>query len=215
MPESTPRRSVAVIAVLAFALACAAHELLGHGAACAASGGTIVELNSVRFRCAGGGLAADLGGPLANAWVGLGGLGLLRVRRWSPAATLALELGVAFNLLWIAGCLLWSAIAGRSDFAFAIRMAADGAPGARGLLALAGVMLGRFTLRRLTLSRAMARLAWLAAGTACCVSVLLCAGPLLPLLREAALEGFGAMAWLLFVPARGGPAAPGRHAVPS
>lgn len=203
MQVELSRTQVIAASAIAFAGACVSHEVVGHGAACLAEGGAIARLSSVYFHCTGGGLVADFGGPAGNVLAGVVCMGALRSRSWTAAVRVGLVLGLAFNILWLAGCLLWSSAAGQSDFALAARLFGPGEVVARVVFAAAGVALALFACRvvvRQGLPRPVVRLAYVAAGSISCASALFYAGPVLPALREAALEGFGAMAWLLFVP---------------
>ncbi len=195
------RLQISASAVIAFAVACLSHEVIGHSTACLASGGLISELSSAYFRCRGGGIVSDLGGPLANALVGLACLGLLRKRALDPAVQLTLVLAMAFNFLWLSGCLISSSVAGQSDFAFAARQFGPAEIVVRGLLGVAGIAIALICVRRIELSRAAARTAYIAAGLASCAAALAYVGPVMPAVREAALESFGSMAWLFLVPA--------------
>jgi hypothetical protein len=194
------------VALVAFIAACVAHEVVGHGGACLVEGGDVTLLSTVYFRCQGGGVVADLGGPLANLVLGVACLTLLRGQRWSRDAKRLLVLGFAFNFLWLAGCMLWSSIAGQSDFAYAVHLLGPAEPAMRVVVGFLGLVLARSTVRvvaRQGLSRTTLRVSYVTAGVASGVSVLFFVGPVLPALWEAALEGFGAMAWLLFVPNAG------------
>lgn len=191
---------VAVLAALAFSATCFTHEVLGHGAACLAGGGSVTRLTSVYFACRDGGLLADLGGPGANLALAAVGATLLRGRGAIRGSGLALL--CAFNVFWVAGCLLASAVAMRSDFAYAARLLGPGEVPARVLFGACGIGLGMLACRLLARHHWTRRALWLAygvAGIVACGAALCFAGPVLPALREAALEGFGAMAWLLFV----------------
>jgi hypothetical protein len=171
--------------------------------ACLAEGGVVVQVSSVYFHCAGGGIFADFGGPTGNVVAGLTCIALLRRCEWGAAERACLVLGAAFNFLWLAGCLLWSSIAGQSDFAFAIRLLGHDQISARIVLGMVGVAIG-LTMRHFVaghgLSRSAARVAYFVAGIVSCTAALAYAGAVGPALREAALESFGAMAWLLAVP---------------
>lgn len=191
----------AAIGGVAFAAACLAHELVGHGGARLASGGVITRLSSVYFTCRGGGLAADLGGPLANLVLAALCAVALRRRRWAGATRDLIALVFAFNLLWGAGCMLLSAVTMRSDFAYAIRVSGLG----RAVAGLSGLLLALGCLRAvrdLAVPRETLRIAYLSGGAVSCMAALVYAGPVLPALREAALESFGAMSWLLLASPR-------------
>ena len=205
--DITPNRPVVIGAsALAFVAACVAHEVVGHGGACLLGGGTIDRLSSVYFHCSGADLPADLGGPVASAVLGLAALALLRRGQRGAAARAFLAFSFAINLLWVVGCLLWSSLAAQSDFAYAARLLGRWETAGRIVLGVAGIGLGVFTCRvlaRQRLPRQALRTGYVTAGLVSCIAALLYAGPVLPALREAFLEGFGALAWLLFVPGVG------------
>lgn len=200
--------AVALLAAAAFGAACFTHEVLGHAGACLLEGGVVTRLTSVYFHCRGGGVPVDLAGPGANGMAGMLAAGALRARRWGPRARVGLALAAAFDLFWVAGCLLASAIAATSDFILAARLAASVIDAAeivaRALLCVAGIAVGMLTCRMLSrqsLAPGTLRLAYGAAGLTACGLALCFGGPVAPALREAALESFGAMAWLWCVPA--------------
>jgi hypothetical protein len=204
---------VAACAALAFTSACMAHEVLGHAGACLAGGGTVTTMTSSLFACSPGLLLADLGGPCANLVVAAACLLSLRGRRPGSIARLLLVLAAAFNLWWLAGCLLKSAVATHGDFAYAARLAGGAQAPLRTLFGLAGFGLGVATCRMLGRQQLTREALWLAygvAGAAACVSALSAIGPIGPALREAALESFGGMAWLGLVRPRA-PAALADH----
>lgn len=194
--------AVVAAAMLAFIAACTAHEALGHGLACLATGSTIERVTTVYFQCRQKGLVADLGGPAANLVLWAISLALLRVRVWGYAARVFWALLLAFNAWWLAGCLM-SAMAGASDFAYAVRLLGRWALPGRVALVVLGVAIGlqaRYALAAMRcLDRRMARIAYATAGGVCLAATLAFAGPTLPALREAALESLGSMVWLLFM----------------
>lgn len=204
--------AVALLAATAFGVACFTHEVLGHAGACLLESGVVTRLTSVYFHCRGGGVPVDLAGPGANVVAGMLAFGALRAWRWRPGVRASLAFIAAFNLFWVAGCLLGSAIAATGDFALAARLTAHGSSAAeilaRALLCASGIAIGMLTCRglsRQSLSPRTLRLAYGVAGITSCGVMLCFAGPIVPGLREAALESFGAMAWLLFVPAARSP----------
>lgn len=191
--------AVAASAVLAFVGACVAHEVVGHTGACLIGGGIVERVSSSLFACRPGTLLADLGGPAANFMMGLVSLTLLRGRRRGVPIHLVLALSVAFNMFWVAGELLMSALVGRDDFAYAARLFGAAQVPVRTIFGAAGIALAIMTCRLMDqqgLPRSALRLAYCVAGAAVCASALFYAGPVGPALREAALESFGAMAWL-------------------
>jgi hypothetical protein len=189
-------------AALAFTGACIAHEVAGHAGACIGGGSTVAQVTSWLFICRPGILLADLGGPGANLLVGAASLLLLRGRRRGTVTHVLLALSAAFNLFWAAGCLIEGAVAARGDFAYAARLAGALQLPLRIAFGAMGVGLALMTCRligRQGLPRATLRCAYWVAGAAACASALLYTGPVGPALREAALESFGAMAWLWVV----------------
>ena len=196
---------IAASALAAFVGACTAHELVGHSGACLIDGGTVVEVSSSLFKCRPGTLVSDLGGPGANFIVGLVSLILLRDRQRGTLIHLVLAFSVAFNMFWLAGELLMSAVLARDDFAYAARTFGAAQFFARAIFGMAGISLAIMTCRLMAyqgLSRNMLRLAYCVVGTGVCLSAGLHATPIGPALREAALESFGGMAWLLCVSPR-------------
>ena len=128
-PSAPPTMiNVASIAALTFIVACASHEVLGHGATCLAEGGRITLLTSAYFDCENAGVVTDLAGPFVNLILGLCAYVLLEKRAWPSNLRLVLVLTLAFNLFWLAGCMLVSAIASKSDFAYALRLLAVNPP---------------------------------------------------------------------------------------
>lgn len=191
--------AVAASAVLAFVGACVAHEVAGHAGACLIGGGTVAQVSSSLFACQPGTLLADLGGPGANFMMGLVSLLLLRGRQRGTTIHLVLALSVAFNMFWVAGELLMSAVVARDDFAYAARMFGAAQIPVRTIFGAAGIGLAIMTCRLMGcqgLPRSALRLAYGVAGAAVCASAVFYVGPIWPALREATLESFGAMAWL-------------------
>lgn len=93
----------ALLGMLAFVCACIAHEAVGHGGACLASGGRIVLLTSVCFRCQPGLPLVDAAGPLAN--LAVAGAAWFALARFPLSATTRLlaTFVLAFNAMWGAG----------------------------------------------------------------------------------------------------------------
>jgi hypothetical protein len=189
-------------ATLAFTVACFAHEVAGHAGACLAGGGAVAHVTSALFACRPGLLLADLGGPFANLLLAAASLSLLRARRPGTATHLVLLLVAAFDVFWLAGCLIEGAALVRGDFAYAVRLSGAAQLPVRAGFGIVGVgvalamcrLLGRQGVAPGTL-----RLAYWVAGTVACASALFATGPIGPALRETGLESFGAMAWLWVV----------------
>src|SRR5450432_1467618 len=108
------------LAAMAFVAACFAHEALGHGTACVATGGTVTLLTSVYFKCSASLPIVDAAGPSMNLAVALGAAMMLR-RSHGPAARTFLALLLAFNGFWGAGYFLFSGAANTGDWAFVLR----------------------------------------------------------------------------------------------
>lgn len=186
----------------AFVIACIAHEAIGHGGACLASGGRIELLTSVFFRCAPSPWWVDLAGPATNALVACVALALLRLPSTMSAATrLLFVLVFAFDGGWAAGYAIYSAVTIRGDLAFLFDgIAMPQSMALRIALGTAGVFLYVAVVRA-----AMARLpasapvvvpcfAAIALG---CMAAAAFPGATLPVLREGLLEGIGATLGLL------------------
>jgi hypothetical protein len=194
--------TVAASALFAFVGACIAHEVVGHSGACLIGGGIVAQVSSSLFKCDPGTLISDLGGPGANLIAGLISLIGLRGRRRGTALHLVLAFSAAFNMFWLAGELIISAVLARDDFAYAARSFGAARYFVRAIFGAGGISLAIMTCRLLAhqgLSRNMLRLAYCVVGTAVCLSAGLHASPIGPALREAAFESFGGMAWLLCV----------------
>jgi hypothetical protein len=195
--------NVAGIAALTFIVACASHEVLGHGAACLAEGGRITLLTSVYFHCENAGVVTDLAGPFANLVFGFGAYVLLERRVWSANVRLLLVLTLAFNLFWLAGCMLVSAIASKSDFAYALReLAVDPDWLGRVVLGTLGFLVYWFGMRATSkhvVQGTPLAFSYAVAGIVSCGAALFFVGSVAPAVREAALESFGSAIGLLLL----------------
>lgn len=200
---TTTLTCTAGVAALAFIVACASHEVLGHGAACLAEAGRITLLTSVYFHCENAGVITDLAGPFANLVFGLVAYVLLEIRAWSANVRLLLVLTLAFNVFWLAGCMLVSAIASNSDFAYALRLLAVNPHwlgrvvlGALGLLVYWFGM--RATSKHVVQGTALV-FSYAVAGIVSCGAALFFVGSVAPAVRAAALESFGSAIGLLLL----------------
>ncbi|HEX8569060.1 MAG TPA: hypothetical protein VF699_03935 [Caulobacteraceae bacterium] len=114
--------SLGVLAALAAALG---HEALGHGGTCMLMGGEVTLLTVIWFRCAGGGVLTDVGGPIGGLLVGLVGLGMAA---WAPRlairARLAGLLLGSFALLWFSAQLVVNGLSATGDWGGAALQAA-------------------------------------------------------------------------------------------
>jgi len=198
--------NVAGITALTFIFACVSHEVLGHGAACLAEGGRITLLTSVYFHCENAGIITDLAGPFANSVFGLGAYALLERRVWPTNVRLLLVLTLAFNLFWLAGCMLVSAIASKSDFAYALNVLAVNQHSlGRVVLGTLGFLVYWFGLRATSKHVAQGTplaFSYVVAGIVSCGAALFFGGAVAPAVREAAIESFGSAIGLLMLAVR-------------
>lgn len=118
------RPTLVCIALVAYALANVAHEGLGHGGACLASGGRAIALSAVYFECdpsafgPHGDKWESAGGTLVNLLLGGSALLALRLRRRSATSTrYFLWLVMTVNLLQGAGYWLFSGLGNVGDWA--------------------------------------------------------------------------------------------------
>ena len=203
-PSTSPTlMDTAAIAALTFIVACVSHEVIGHGVACLAGGGRITLLTSVYFHCDNGGVMADLGGPSANLALGFGAYLFLEWHAWSTNLRLVLVLSLAFNLFWLAGCMLISAAAGTSDFAYLLRILAVDPPWVgRAVLGALGLLVYRFGIYAASKHVAQGTplaVSYAVAGCVSCGAALFFAGPVAPAVGQAALESFASAIGLLIL----------------
>jgi len=205
--------TIGALGVLAYTSADVGHHVLGHGAACLVAGGHIASLSSVFVDCSIRGASIDLAGPFANLVIGLTAMLLLWVvRRASAPARLLLVLAAAFNLLWFASQVAFSAAARTDDWASAMRQLHVSEP-TRYLVVAFGVSAYLLTLRAVAVwlapfaksrrrATAIALTAWLAAGCLACVTAIFDHHATTAPLWHAVLQSLGTSLGLLFVPAR-------------
>jgi hypothetical protein len=194
---------LALMGAVAFVCACVAHEALGHGGVCWLTGGHVVLLTSVYFRCQPGLPIIDAAGPLTNLIVA--GFTALAVSRYAHTAR-ARVLGaliLAFNAMWGAGYLVYSACTNDGDWAFVLRDL-DARPLWLWRILFAGIgfwiylkAMG-FIAPHLP-SGALLLSAYIAAGAVALGSVMLNPGSLLPALLTAAEESLLASVGLLYL----------------
>jgi hypothetical protein len=126
---------------------------------------------------------------------------VLRTRQIGSHLRVLLVLLVAFSGLWGAGYCIFSAVTDTGDLAFTWHdLGLRPAPIWRLAMGIVGIVLYRIILRYVSdfLPKGVPLLlAYCAAGTVACVSVLLAHGPVLPALQEAAQEGLLAPVGLL------------------
>ena len=109
--------TLSALGVLAAMIAALAHEALGHGGACLATGGEITLLTVIWFRCSPGAAIVDLAGPVGGFLAGAGGLALAAYAARSAvrARLFGLVLG-AFALFWFFGQLVSDGLLARDDW---------------------------------------------------------------------------------------------------
>ena len=183
----------AALGAVAFVFACVAHEAIGHAGTCLLTGGNVELLTSVFFHCRPGLPWVDAAGPLLNLASAVIALMALRVWTGSATARAFIALVLAFNVMWGAGYLPYTAVAGVGDWAFVIEKHGPLPPWIlRVVMAFAGLWLYSRTMKivapHLPTGRPLIA-AYLAGAVVALASVSLYSGPLLPAVREALLEG--------------------------
>jgi hypothetical protein len=194
----------AAIGMLAFMLACIAHEAVGHGGLCVALGGHITLLTSVYFRCSQPHSLVDAAGPGMNLVVGIACWAVLATRAPRSAQwRLFVVLAMAFNLFWGTGYFMYSAATGEGDWSFLLHesvllpaWALRLAMGAFGACLYSASM--RLVGAKVPPGTSTATV-WLAGGLTSCLAVLFFRGAVPPALSQAAWESFGAAAGLLLL----------------
>ncbi len=191
------------MAVLAFIIACVAHEAAGHGLACLGSGGRITLLTSVYAQCHPSRPLVDLAGPLMNLVVAAAAAVAMHHAPKPSARAVFLGLLLAFSGFWGAGYCIFSAVTDSGDLAFVVR---DLSLEPRWLwrlgMGLAGLLLYRVIRRQAATVLPHGRLLLLAyciVGAVSCLAVLFYQGAQLPALRESAQESLLAPIGLLFL----------------
>ena len=201
------------VGLLAYASADIAHHALGHGGACLALGGSIISLSSIFVQCTVRGVINDLGGPAANLLVGLGAALALRAsKRWSATTRLFVILVAAFNLLWFALQLVFSAATRTDDWAWTIESFHLSDPIRYGMIVV-GVLayfrttrfiatqMGPFARPRARASR-IVLIAWLTAGATALATASLDHGTVRGILFHALSQSLVLSVGLLLVPRR-------------
>lgn len=214
-------QTLCALSVIAFVVACVAHEAVGHGFACLGTGGNITLVTSVYFRCQPSVPLVDAAGPLMNFVVAAASSLALGRLCHLPRLTAFLALLLAFSGLWSSGYLIYSAVANTGDFAFVLRdLSLEPRWLWRVCMGVAGIGLYwailvravRFAPKGMPLSAAYVAVAVVAG-----ISVLFYQGPTLPALKDAALESFVAPIGLLLVagrqPSSNEPVAPNSRAI--
>jgi hypothetical protein len=205
--------TVGAIGLLAYVSADIAHHALGHGAACLALGGRIRSLPSVFVDCSLTGAAIDLAGPFANLVIGLAALLCVRiVHRTSVAARLFFTLAAAFNLLWFALQLVFSAATRTDDWAWAMQEFHIAGPFRYAMIAIGallyvltvqfvGSQMAPFAYPR-TRATTIVGTAWLTAGAIACATAAFDHNAAAAIVRHAAPQSLLLSIGLLFMPAR-------------
>jgi len=157
------------------------------------TGGKIELLTSVYFRCRPGSASIDAAGPLMNFALAAIALFALRARDWSATTGAFIALVLAFNAMWGAGYLPYSAVTNLGDWAFIFTdHGVLPAWAWRLLIGIVGVWLYARTMRFVApyLPSGLPLIAaYVAAVAVVLASVLVNSGPLLPAVREGLLEG--------------------------
>lgn len=173
--------TLGAIGIIAYLAADIAHHALGHGAACVIEGGRINRLSSIFVDCSRTGAAIDLAGPGANLALGLlAALGVHFADRLSTAQRLFFILLAAFNLMWFAMQLVFSALTRTDDWAWPMhvwRVPEPARYAAIAMGALAYVFIVRFIgaslapfAHPINRARIIVGTAWLGAGAIACAT---------------------------------------------
>ncbi len=222
-PSNTRERddlpTLMAIAILAMVVSTFAHEAMGHGGMCLATGGRITRLTTVYFHCSPQTTLDTIGGPLGNLSMGLAALGLrLALPTRFLRTRLLLTLVTAFSLFWEGGYLVHAMAKSDGDWFYVARDTL-GQPetgwriGGAVLGVLLDVACAMITVRALRpftddagRAQRVARWAWLAAAV---MSVAAAAVyPDRDALKQAALEIGGASLPLLILTPKTGRAEP-------
>lgn len=109
---------LATVGVLSYIVANIIHEVIGHGVTCLIIGNKIELLTSVYFKSSPGNILVDIGGPTANLI--FGGLTFYFLIKTSFNKFFLFQV-TAYNLFWVSGTILHSAISKTGDWTFAIK----------------------------------------------------------------------------------------------
>jgi len=205
--------TIAATGLLAYASADIAHHVLGHGGACLVLGGEIISLSSTYVKCSLTGSAIDLAGPFANLVVGqVAMLAARMAKRVSPPMRLFFVLASAFNLLWFALQLAFSAATRTDDWAWALHQYHVTDLFRYGLIifgALAYVLTVRVSAAQMTpfayprsRSWSIMLTAWLTVGTIACATAAFDHSASAAPFRLVLEQSLGLSVGLVFVPAR-------------
>jgi hypothetical protein len=213
------------IGIIAYVAADLAHHALGHGAACLIAGGRINLLSSIFVDCSRTGAAIDLAGPCANLALGLlAAWGVHLADRLSTAPRLFFILLAAFNLMWFAMQLVFSALTMTDDWAWPMHVWQVAEPvryAAIAMGALAYVFIVRFIgaalapfARPINRTRIIVGTAWLGAGAIACATAASYPHPAAAL-RVAAPQSLLLSLGILFTPRHAARAALAENSLPA
>jgi len=221
--DNTP--TLVAIGLIAYVAADLAHHGLGHGAACLVAGGRINLLSSIFVDCSRTGAAIDLGGPGANLALGLlAAWGVHFADRLSTAQRLFCILLAAFNLMWCAMQLVFSALTRTDDWAWPMHVWQVAEPVRYGLIAtgaLLYIVIVRFIGASLApfaspinRARMIVGTAWLGAGAIACATAAFDLHPAASL-RVAGPQSLLLSVGLLFAPRHAARAAVAQNPLPA
>ncbi len=214
--------TIAAIGLVAYVTTDIAHHALGHGAACLIEGGRIKLLSSVFVDCSLTGSSIDLAGPLVNLALGLGAALVAHVAdRLSTAQRLFCILLAAFNLMWFALQLTWSALSKTDDWAWAMHQWQVANLVRYGMIA-AGVTLYFFIVRFIGIllapfshpfsrARIIVRIAWITAGAIACATAAFDHHPVQAIVRHALPQSLVVSIGILIAPNRAAPSGSGEQ----
>ncbi len=199
--QKDDKPTVAAIAVIAACAVTLAHEAIGHGLTCLASGGSITQLTSAYFQCSAHSTAMAAAGPAGNlVAAALAWWTFSRIPEQGARTPLLLLLTMAFSIFWFAGYLMYSAAMKTGDFYFVARDLIGEPPLALRVAALIAADVINFVGISETLSlsvqlckdpkrvRVMLFVAWLAASASATAAALAYAPDRLGAAGQAALQ---------------------------
>jgi hypothetical protein len=109
--------------ILSYMIADIVHEVIGHGGTCLLIGNRINLLTSTYFKSSPGNSIVDIGGPIANLI--FGALALILLKKTTLPKLLLFQVA-AYNLFWLSGTILNSAINKTGDWTFAMKEISSG-----------------------------------------------------------------------------------------
>ncbi|MDH1882802.1 MULTISPECIES: hypothetical protein [Empedobacter] len=134
---------LATVGILSYVVADIIHEVIGHGGTSLIIGNKIELLTSVYFKSSPGNIFVDIGGPIANLI--FGGFTFYILTRKSFDKLFLFQV-TAYNLFWLSGTILHSAISKTGDWTFAVKEVV-GEPYAKILLIFTGILFYFIILR--------------------------------------------------------------------